>query len=540
MTFKKFLSVFVLTFFVKFGFGQVYQAMPQYGYGPVKRMDFDSTLTIPTFCGVPSLKSNILRKSAIAFDTCNNKFYTYNSKTLTWAEVSGGGGSTDTTSLSNRINLKLNIADTSTMLNKYLRKTDTASLSNRINGKADTSALNLKLNIADTANKWVNSVTKLNDSTIRVIKGASTTDITLTPSATITSATRLITTVYNKSGATIPKGSVVYIDGAHSSVLPSIALAQANQESTSAYTYGLVETDISNNSSGTVIQSGNITNLNLPTGSGYADGQTLYLSPTVAGGYTTTKPLAPNHYVAIGTITRAHPTLGTIQIAIRNGFQLDEMSDVSIPLVPADSVLLQFSRVDSLWHDVSPTTAIGNRYIKPSDTASMLTNYAKTSAVNLKVNISDTSTMLSKYLRKTDTASLSSRIDAKGYGINFGATQSTFAANTTYYLGMVGAGIATNSAQRRVYIPASGTVKQVYLYTRTANGTAGESWSMIFRLNNTSNTTIASTATTSTDKVFSNANLNVSVVAGDYFEIQTTTPATAPGISNIYGTLIIQ
>ena len=49
-----------------------------------------------------------------------------------------------------------------------------------------------------------------------------------------------------------------------------------------------------------------------------------------------------------------------------------------------------------------------------------------------------------------------------------------------------------------------------------------------------------STATTSQDKVFSNANLNVSVNAGDYFEIQTTTPATAPGISNIYGTLIIQ
>ena len=48
----------------------------------------------------------------------------------------------DSVSLSNRINLKLNIADTSTMLSKYLRKTDTATLSNRIN---------LKLNIADTS-----------------------------------------------------------------------------------------------------------------------------------------------------------------------------------------------------------------------------------------------------------------------------------------------------------------------------------------------------------------------------------------------------
>jgi hypothetical protein len=48
----------------------------------------------------------------------------------------------DTTSLSNRINLKLNISDTASMLSPYLRKADTLSLSNRIN---------LKLNISDTA-----------------------------------------------------------------------------------------------------------------------------------------------------------------------------------------------------------------------------------------------------------------------------------------------------------------------------------------------------------------------------------------------------
>ena len=47
----------------------------------------------------------------------------------------------DTTSLSNRINLKLNISDTTSMLSTYLKKQDTVSLSNRIN---------LKLNISDT------------------------------------------------------------------------------------------------------------------------------------------------------------------------------------------------------------------------------------------------------------------------------------------------------------------------------------------------------------------------------------------------------
>jgi hypothetical protein len=53
-----------------------------------------------------------------------------------------GGSALDTTSLSLRINSKLNISDTLLMLYPYLRKNDTASLSNRINQK---------LNISDTA-----------------------------------------------------------------------------------------------------------------------------------------------------------------------------------------------------------------------------------------------------------------------------------------------------------------------------------------------------------------------------------------------------
>jgi len=57
-------------------------------------------------------------------------------------KIKDSTGGVDTSSLSNRINLKVNISDTANMLNPYLRETDTASLSNRIN---------LKLNISDTA-----------------------------------------------------------------------------------------------------------------------------------------------------------------------------------------------------------------------------------------------------------------------------------------------------------------------------------------------------------------------------------------------------
>jgi hypothetical protein len=377
---------------------QVYQLMPQYGY-QANRMVFDSTLQIPTTCGVPTLKSVqfTTRRAAIAFDSCNNRFYQYNPKTQAWSQVSGGGGSTDTTSLSNRIDERVKYTDTASMLSNYLT-------------------------IADTTNQFVKSVTSINDSSIRVIKGTTTTDIASIYNST--NAKRLITNVYNNTGATIAKGSVVYISGRHSSNLPTIAKAQANNEDNSYKTFALVADDIADNSSGIIIQAGNITGLNLPTSS-FTDGDIVYLSPTTAGGLTTTKPLSPFHICKIGSITRAHPTLGSIEIKIENGWQLDELSDVSIPLVPADSVLLQFSRVDSLWHDVTITNAIGTRYLKPSDTASL------SSRINAKLSASDTISLSNRINAKFNTTD-TSNLQQKSLPANsFMGNNTTSAANPT-------------------------------------------------------------------------------------------------------------
>jgi hypothetical protein len=396
-----FLVVLLFAFLGAFAQPSQYTPMTAQGY-QMKRVKVDSTLHLPSFCGVPTLRGSAALDGAIAIDTCANVLYKW-TNAGGWSAITGGGGSTDTTSLSNRIDARVKYTDTAGMLANYLTGIDTISLNNRINNKVDSvkrvgdsvkfykngvgyfafldsvggstidttslsNRINTKLAIVDTANHWVNSVTKLNDSTITVVKGATTTNITLTTSSIVTSATRLVTTVYNNSGVTITKGSVVYINGRHSSNLPTVALAQANNEDNSYKTFALVADDITNNHSGLVIQAGNITGLNLPTSS-FTDGDIVYLSPSVAGGLTITKPLAPFHICKLGSVTRAHPVEGSIEIKIENGWQLDEMSDVSIPVVPADSVVLQFSRVDSLWHDVTINNAIGNRYIKPADTS---------------------------------------------------------------------------------------------------------------------------------------------------------------------------
>ena len=365
------LIIVLLVVFCQVSFGQVYQIMPQYGYS-APRMNFDSTLTIPTFNGVPTLKSNITRKGALAIDSTNGRFYFYNPKTLVWDTIKGGGTAIDTTSLSNRINTKLNKVD--------------------------------------TTNAFLISVSQPNDSSLTFVKGTTSTNYVIRSSVS-GSATRLITNVYNNTGSTIAKGSVVYISGRHSSNLPTIALAEANNEANSYKTFALVENDIPTSNQGIVIQAGRIENLNLPTSS-YTDGDIVYLSPTIPGGLTTTKPLAPYHICKIGSITRAHPTFGSLEVKIENGWQVDEMSDVQIASTPLDSTILQFSRVDSLWHDVSITQAIGTNYLKPSDTTSLSNrintklNSADTTSlsnrINTKVNLSDSTIYQTKF--RSDTA----------------------------------------------------------------------------------------------------------------------------------------
>lgn len=346
------LITILFVIFCQVSFGQVYQIMPQYGYS-APRMNFDSTLTIPTTNGVPTLKSNITRKGALAIDSTNGRFYFYNPKTLVWDTIKGGGASTDSTIYQTKF------------------RSDTARTNTY-------TAINSKLNKTDTTNAFLISVSQPNDSSLTFVKGTTSTNYIIR-SSIAGSATRLITNVYNSTGSTILKGSVVYISGRHSSNLPTIALAEANSEQNSYKTFALVENDIPTSNSGVVIQAGKIENLNLPTSS-FTDGDIVYLSPTVPGGLTITKPLAPNHICKIGSVTRAHPTFGSIEVKIENGWQLDELSDVSITLVPNDSVILQFSRVDSLWHDVTINNAIGSKYLKPSDSSTYYTKFRSDSS----------------------------------------------------------------------------------------------------------------------------------------------------------------
>lgn len=156
--------------------------------------------------------------------------------------------------------------------------------------------------------------------------------------------------VYNDSGVQLVKGDVVYISGAQGNRIAA-KKAQANTESTAKNTFAIVVETIAAGAEGTVITEGPLYQLNT---FGLTAGATLYLSPTTAGGYTTTQPQAPDHLVIIGFVERVHATAGSIFVKIANGYELEELHDVDLTEskatpVDADALLLQDSADSSIW-----------------------------------------------------------------------------------------------------------------------------------------------------------------------------------------------
>jgi hypothetical protein len=154
----------------------------------------------------------------------------------------------------------------------------------------------------------------------------------------------LVEQVRNSTGATLTKGTAVYISGA-TGQLPTVSKALATGDSTSAQTLGLITSDLANNSNGYVTIIGLINNINT---SAYTDGAQLYLSPTTAGTLTATKPYAPNHLVYMAVVAHAHPTHGKLIVKVQNGYELDEIHNVSAQS-PTTGQTIVYNSSTSLW-----------------------------------------------------------------------------------------------------------------------------------------------------------------------------------------------
>jgi hypothetical protein len=179
------------------------------------------------------------------------------------------------------------------------------------------------------------------DGTVTVTTTGSAVDLSVPVTG---STTNLIIQVRNTTGATLTKGTLVYISGATGQI-PTVSKALATSDATSAQTLGMLSANLANNANGYVTITGGLTNMNT---SAFADGDQLYLSGTTAGAYTATKTLAPTHLVYVGVVEYSHATQGKIFVKVQNGYEMDELHNVSAQS-PTNGQTIVYNSSTTLW-----------------------------------------------------------------------------------------------------------------------------------------------------------------------------------------------
>ncbi|CAB4121417.1 hypothetical protein UFOVP11_11 [uncultured Caudovirales phage] len=193
----------------------------------------------------------------------------------------------------------------------------------------------------DTAWNTVLKTVTSTDGSVSVNQVGSNADLSV---AVAGSTTNVIVQVRNNTGATLTKGTVVYMNGTVGQI-PTVTKALATSDATSAQSLGMVSADLANNSNGYVTVIGLITNIDT---SDYTDGAQLYLSSTVAGAVTMTKQFAPAHLVYVAFVEHAHPTQGKLFVKVQNGYEMDELHNVSAK-TPSNGNTLVYNTSTNLW-----------------------------------------------------------------------------------------------------------------------------------------------------------------------------------------------
>lgn len=142
----------------------------------------------------------------------------------------------------------------------------------------------------------------------------------------------------------LAEGKVVYATGSDG-VNIKVAYASASSESASSKTLAVMTESASGGNKGYATTFGLVRGLDTST---MTEGAAVWLSPTVPGGMTTTKPSAPDHLVFIGYCLRSQSQNGVVFVSIQNGYELEELHNVKITS-PTDGQVLKYQASTGLW-----------------------------------------------------------------------------------------------------------------------------------------------------------------------------------------------
>lgn len=180
-----------------------------------------------------------------------------------------------------------------------------------------------------------------------------------------------------KAGQPLSIGQPVYVSGSTGTNM-IVTAASYSAESTSSKTLGLMGQTLALNDLGFVVSEGLLPDLDTSAATA-GDPVWLGSNGTLIYGLAN-KPVAPNHLVFIGIVTRAHAQNGEIFVKIQNGFELQELHNVLIT-APATGEVLIYNATTGLWTNTN--TMASKSYV---DTAvSGLSNTASTTYVPLSL-----------------------------------------------------------------------------------------------------------------------------------------------------------
>jgi hypothetical protein len=434
-----------------------YTPMTANGY-QMKRVKVDSTLHIPSFCGLPTLNGSTSPMGALAYDTCNNKLYKHNTE-FGWTEVAGGAGTTPTlqqvlTAGSTVTSNNIITGTTTTRIRQLGSGIKSASLSIDTSQIAlvnqststnnsflwlnpNTAQLSAKSNALDQTNYVGNGLSSILQftripstsrslgvdvngpfmqsnagqfyfpltlgTTGQILKlssptqlawaddssGGSSIDTTSLSnrinekidslkrssdsvyaykngqwsfqfkdsvgggsSVANDTAKVVIAKVHNATGTTLQRGEVVYLSGANGDVA-SVKRANNKQDSTSSKTFGIVRRNIAAGDTGYITTQGQIEKLNLGA---FTSGDILWLD-SIDGQFTNVVPVAPYHSVFLGVVERANNGNGLMYVKPQNGYELGELHNVRINGVQNNHVLA-YSDTQKVWKNRNAYTII--------------------------------------------------------------------------------------------------------------------------------------------------------------------------------------
>lgn len=183
--------------------------------------------------------------------------------------------------------------------------------------------------------------------------GNSTPTIVLNANTDLQLGQENIALVYNGTGSTIAKGSVVAVNGAQGQ-RPRVVLADADSEPLSQNTLGITTEAIANGAEGFVCTFGLVRGVNT---AGLTAGLPIYLSST-AGAFTQTEPTAPVHTVMLGYAIFINASSGELFVNINNGWELNELHNVLITS-PASGNTLIYDATAGVWKNANIAAGTG-------------------------------------------------------------------------------------------------------------------------------------------------------------------------------------